>query len=36
MQKLNYMWMNPVKGELASHPREYPFYANPMNVLDHG
>ena len=33
LEKLNYIWMNPVKANLVDDPNKYPFFVNPMNVI---
>jgi hypothetical protein len=33
LEKLNYMWMNPVKANLVDDPNKYPYFANPMDVI---
>ena len=33
LEKLNYMWLNPVKSQLVDDPAKYPYFLNPMNVI---
>jgi REP element-mobilizing transposase RayT len=33
LEKLNYIYWNPVKAGLVDSPKDYAFFLNPMNVL---
>ena len=33
LEKLNYMWMNPVKAGLVADPNVYEHFLNPMDVI---
>jgi putative transposase len=33
LEKLNYIYWNPVKAGLVAKPKDYPFFLNPMKVM---